>query len=513
MPKTLRPLSYVTLNHQAALVLLDEAVARIAAASRAGFPRIEVHDPALQGSAGLSIGSAKLARIRTYLERHDTPFLLGLPRAAGERLPRLTPALRLLNLKLSPERAAILAKTAAERKQFASVPSMLCCIALPASEVMPPPHVWVAWAGLYNLPIPMPRISKLQVNTWRAWALDHRVKSPDLKVAHSAEDWVAWARSVGAPLPAPHVSALTLKGWRKLAAAQGIAAPEAHTYTRVSGRKKLEMTSSPTLGCPYGIYPRRLMVGIATRVKQMQQNKIADSHIVHLGDTPREAIRILLNADYNVGGTAGKRFLDQFHRLINSHILWWTDTDYKYRYVEYDFLKLDRGEPLSPEMEKHLLFRVKGLTLILGQHFHADCLRAAPIDYGIFDKLAAKGGCLAVDIYLWLTFKAWLLKNTRRVEMDALSWDSLSIQFGGTYESLRNFRKEFKRALNLVQSLYPKMEWRETENPSCKSVLSQRIIITLKEPSVQCAYTGLATGTGGPRFRQATLLSGNLFEE
>lgn len=450
--KSKPPLSraWITLDHTAAIAELDKALDRIARASMAG-----------ENAHRLKEGIAQIERIRSYLERNDLRIVLPPPREPGQPRPRMPAKLRTLELVHSEARAEILSRTARERKQFASVPSMLCCIALPASEVLAPPHEWKAWAGMYGAP-PAERVNKLTMQRWRKWASENEIE-----------------------------------------------APVSHSYSRISGRKKLEMTSSPTFGCPYGIYPRRLMVGIATCVKQMQQNKGADTRVVHLGDTRREAISKLLGADYNIGGTAGKRFMHQFDALINSHILWWTDTDYIREYAQYDFARLERGDLLSPEMEKHLLFRARGLTLILGEHFHRDCLRAAPIDYGIFDKLAEQGGCLPVDIYLWLTFKAWYLKQNHRVELEGISWRSLAIQFGGTYSNLRYFREEFLHAIGLVQALYPKISWRETSRH--RSVVDEKLMLTLKEPSIQCAY--VASGTeGAPVFRQPRLESGNLFE-
>jgi hypothetical protein len=511
-PKTLQARSTSTLDHTAAIAILNQAMSTLADASMRGTMRTE----------HIAQGIHKLQNARLYLERHDGEFVLAPkpPRVKGEKQPRLSPGLKLVNLKLSPELEAIRTRSAKERKAFASVPSFCCCIALPATQVQPPPQEWAVWAGLYGADIPEPQISKRIVKGWKKWAFARGVFFPNWKVAHPANEWLAWATRNGAQIPPPHITNLTIARWRKWAAEKHIAFPSAHTYVRSSGRYRLEMNSSATFGCPYGIYPRRLLVGIATCVKLMQQKKLKDptidTRIVHLGDTYYDAIKRLLGADYNIGGTALERMKHQFHALINSHILWWRDTDFKDDYQRYDFVNyIERGEPLSPEMEKHMLFRVTGMTMVLGEHFHRDCLRAAPIDFGIFDKLAEQGNCLAVDIFLWLTFRAWALKQQHRIEIDGISWHQLHVQFGSTYADLRHFRRFFMIALDVVKTAYIKpgyptlMDWRETVTPFCKSVLDEKVVITLKQPSIDCAYDGTYAARG--RFREAKQVSGNLF--
>jgi hypothetical protein len=61
---------------------------------------------------------------------------------------------------------------------------------------------------------------------------------------------------------------------------------------------------------------------------------------------------------------------------------------------------------------------------------------------------------LAVDIYLWLTFK-----NSYSTKPTLIPWESLQIQFGAGYpltpQGKLNFKHKFKEALAKVAEVYP----------------------------------------------------------
>lgn len=398
-----------------------------------------------------------------------------------DRGGRRTPELKLLDLKHSDERAEILKRSAAERKAFASVPRFLCCIAMPASEVLAPPHEWISWAEFNGAPMPAFKV--------------------DAKTGKEIK----------------RITRLNIQRWKKWAKLNGIQVPVKHSFAAESGDYRLELNSSPTFGCPYGMYVYDFIVGVATYVKEMQNRKGCDTSIVHFGDNFNDGIKRLIGAKNLTGGKNGNltRFKHQFHALINSHILWWPNKNEVENYSRYDFISDDQqGLPIPEEVERHVLWRTNhdGMSLKLGYHFHRDCLRAVPIDPDMYRLLRGNGDCLTVAAFLWLNFRAWILKQQQRVEMPELSWTLLKIQFGGAYRDIGTFREKFIVALDRVAAVYPKMQWREVRYG--KGVLNARVAITLKDTAIASAYTGFATGTDGsaPRFRPPKVVSGKLFE-
>jgi hypothetical protein len=94
---------------------LAEVIERIAAASMAGE----------DCSAAIEFES-QLQRVRAYLE---SEWIANAPTPSG---------MRLVEMALSPERAAILGRTAQEDDALAYYPSFLCCVTLPAKRVAQP---------------------------------------------------------------------------------------------------------------------------------------------------------------------------------------------------------------------------------------------------------------------------------------------------------------------------------------------------------------------------------------
>jgi hypothetical protein len=435
--------------------LVADATARLAQASIAGEP-----------TADLAADLAQLERIRAFdsplWNKHratPTPSPPTPPDPNAQPLPR-SPALRLVELALSPAREKIFTLTAQERDDVDYVPRFLCCTALPSSRVVPSIEVWAAWAKLYRAPLP------------------DLVKPPgsdeaSLRITRRNIDrWIVWGRERGIPVPVEN------------------------TYVRETSIARLEMVSSRTFGCPYGIPPRRIIKAIATTAT-LQRNSGRDPARIVLGHTYSQGIRRLLDAQY-LGGREFAKNKQQFLALINSHILWWQDKTREEEFERYEFVShIQKGLPLNSEFKKHRLWEVSqdGMVLILGELFLQDILkRKIPIDDAIFDELARHGNCLAVDIYVWLTMRAFPLKLARRIEMRPISWQKLKIQFGGEYTDLRLFRVKFLAAARRVATLYRKMSFEE-KTPLGRSRLDGNLVFTLKDTSVSAPFQGYGPGT------------------
>lgn len=97
---------------------------------------------------------------------------------------------------------------------------------------------------------------------------------------------------------------------------------------------------------------------------------------------------------------------------------------------------------------------------------------AVPFDLRILTTL--RQSTLAMDIYLWLTYKFQKLKKPTTIP-----WKSLKHQFGRNYANDRSgrsvFKKRFKEALRLIHTTYADAKIDLTEagiilSPSCSSV-------------------------------------------
>jgi hypothetical protein len=402
LPRT-SPYQAALAVHTSNLALLDgaraEAIEAIAAASIAG--KTCVADCTFDGLTWLE-GEARLTRIRSYIE---SEWIANTPKPSG---------MRLVEMALSPERAAILTRSAQEDDALAYYPSFLCCVTLPAK----------------------------------------RVKEP--------------------------------------------------VYDRESGPYKLRVVSA--YGVPYGKYPRLLIAAITTYVTK-RKNAGLDTRKVYLGSNFNNCIKDLLGVEYLSGGRNGNltRFKQQYRSTITSRIYWWQNKYSRRMPKPYD-IATDWEEAVNnpPQLEDHVLWKAHreqvdgkegsineinfSTTLTLGPYFHEDIMEHAPIiDARIFRELSKSGGCLPLDLYVWLTFRANALKSEHRYEL-RLSWDALKMQFGAGYGDMKGFRRFLFPALHQVALLYRGFTFEE---------VGKQVVFTLRRTSVAGPLTALGTGTDG----------------
>jgi hypothetical protein len=94
-----------------------------------------------------------------------------------------------------------------------------------------------------------------------------------------------------------------------------------------------------------------------------------------------------------------------------------------------------------------------GVMVFSSEHFNGLVNGSAvPLDRRHCLWLSKNGGSLAIDIYWWL---AQRLKHVKEPQGVPLGWEALKEQFAqGNYSDIRDFRKEFKRALGQVLQVY-----------------------------------------------------------
>jgi hypothetical protein len=202
------------------------------------------------------------------------------------------------------------------------------------------------------------------------------------------------------------------------------------------------MNAPPSVGLPYGSYPRLALAwlsteAVRTRDREIELGPTFSSFMHKLGLTPVTGKR----------GTTS-RLRDQLHRLFSTtircsysdvaeghaagvgytiahkHQLWWS--------------------PRDPEQ-----LPLWHSVVILSAEFYDELVaHAVPIDLRALQAL--KSSPLALDIYSWLTYRMSYLRKPCLIP-----WEALQTQFGADYGRLRDFKRRFLGHLADVLHVYP----------------------------------------------------------
>lgn len=222
--------------------------------------------------------------------------------------------------------------------------------------------------------------------------------------------------------------------------------PSSNIFERKNGDFTLTMIGNPKFGLPYGSLPRQILAWMT------REAKVKRSPVLHLGESFSDFLRTLkLSQSGGIRGDA-TRLREQMLKLFSTHIscvyqnnkegvckadqfmvarsyeLWWSP------------LKQDGSEILQQS------------TITLAKDFFDEIIkRPVPIDLRMLQAL--RRSPLQIDIYVWLTYRFSYLKKATLI-----SWNLLGNQFGSNYantsQGLRDFKREFLKALNIVMVMY-----------------------------------------------------------
>ena len=81
-----------------------------------------------------------------------------------------------------------------------------------------------------------------------------------------------------------------------------------------------------------------------------------------------------------------------------------------------------------------------------------------PTDMRALKLLSEKGGPLAMDIYLWLSYRLFVARRPTLVP-----WEALQAQFGSQTVSKRKFKQSFTSKLILISLVYPEAVFKEVD--------------------------------------------------
>lgn len=212
---------------------------------------------------------------------------------------------------------------------------------------------------------------------------------------------------------------------------------------------------------PYGKYPRLILPWLSTQVVLREADLESDGSLtVELGDSMRDFLK-LLNLPY--GGKQGRLMREQARRLFGADILFSEDRGKS--------LLGDRRQRLykMPVSQSYELWwdydetegqqALWGNRVCLSSAFVQSVLAAKiPVDMRALKILSERGGPLAMDIYLWLSYRLFVARRPTLVP-----WEALQAQFGSQTVSKRKFKQLFTSKLVLISLVYPEAVFTETD--------------------------------------------------
>lgn len=233
--------------------------------------------------------------------------------------------------------------------------------------------------------------------------------------------------------------------------------PNTDRFERVNGRYSLRLQARRSVGLPYSTYPRLILAFLTTQAVRTKSREI------DLGRTPNEfARKIGLTPITGKRGTV-TRLHDQLQRLFFTRVSWQYTKDFRARESGSAFIAATdsclrhlMALPLSRKPSWHS-------KLTLSRKFFREITNSAvPIDLRAVEQL--KCSPLAIDIYVWLTYRMSYLRRSTTIP-----WDGLQEQFGSNYSRPRDFRRRFLVQLRNVIRVYPTVRVSQAETGLCLS--------------------------------------------
>jgi hypothetical protein len=219
--------------------------------------------------------------------------------------------------------------------------------------------------------------------------------------------------------------------------------PKSPTYQRNNGTFWLTMTAEPQLGMPFGKIPRLLMYWVTTEAVRTGKPEL------ELGDTLAVFMdEIGMPVRSHSGGEYGSitRFRNQAARLFGSTVSYYRNDK---GHIQLGGMRIAEEADLwwaKRDLTQASLWESK---VLLSQPFFKEVTQhPVPVDKRAI-KALRKHGCMALDIYTWLTYRMASLK-----EPTTVPWAALQGQFGAGYGRTRDFKAEFLKSLKPVHEVY-----------------------------------------------------------
>lgn len=215
-------------------------------------------------------------------------------------------------------------------------------------------------------------------------------------------------------------------------------------FTRTNGAFSLTMLAPSKIGLPYGSIPR-LVTGFLTTeaVRTKERHIVLGSSLSRFmaeldlaptggrwGTIPRmrDQMTRLFACSISCTYSSGSAFGLENVNIADKATLWWT--------------------PRQPDQGT-----LWESTIVLSERFFSE-ITENPVPIDLRALRALKRSPMALDVYLWLTYRMSYVRART-----AVPWGALQLQFGADYptsvQGRRDFKKAFLRALGKVAVVYP----------------------------------------------------------
>lgn len=238
-------------------------------------------------------------------------------------------------------------------------------------------------------------------------------------------------------------------------------------WTSTNGSVEVTITAlSPKRGLPYGPYPRLLMIWLASKVTENAANYDADDPArlkIFFGNHLATFMRELgIDARYstwtdfkgNPVEPNSERLRQQMLRLfnLNIHVVEQIDTDDKFIHRETNTLA---SETLELHWDKHdpEYSFADSYVQLSEKFFNLLSSNPVPIDLGILRAL--KQSPMALDLYVWLTYRAFYARTPFTVPVPALMEQFGTSRDPEDAKDRRDFMAQLKRAVKKVHKAWP----------------------------------------------------------
>lgn len=231
-------------------------------------------------------------------------------------------------------------------------------------------------------------------------------------------------------------------------------------YVKESGPNHLSIMTPQAIGIPYGRYPRGILNWLVTEIVK-KHGADDGSRRVYLGKDLGEFIEAVSGATMQTGGRNGniRRFKQQLTSLLMSRIMYWSNDAERTAYQSMEVSPSGQLFWSPPNLNQRGLIQS---WVEVGGAFWNDCIEnKVPVDLRIIRGLWDYG-CLALDVYAWLTYRAFVMRRLGRTDL-RISWSALKFQFGEQYSRERKFREVFGTTLRRVRVIYTGFETADWE--------------------------------------------------
>ena len=225
--------------------------------------------------------------------------------------------------------------------------------------------------------------------------------------------------------------------------------------TRQSGNSFLHIQSAN--GIPYGRYVRYIMAYLTSQAFMRSKDLPEDeARVIPLGNTFNDFLRFigLDQKNHKVGGQRVKNIREQLEKLGSLSIVFEEKIPsqerikmHSFRIIEEQDFYYGKDPNQGQLFEPHITLDSSFFKFIKERGF--------PFKLDVFTSLKKP---VSMDFYLWATYSVFPYKKLE------LSWDELQSMFGTQYRERKDFKKEFKKAVEEVAEKWTDFQYEFTPN-------------------------------------------------